>query len=177
MNCQACGSLLSAYERAVSLYTTSVSDIKTQYADDFRVACRERQKAWMARETLTEHWRLAHEGLTRKLVSHRAKELTRVYRDADDALMCLCIFHALGGRFESNLMVCKTCHDLLAAYKEAVSLYQTAVWKNSALAIGHFMLAFKQTKRLRKACRDANDAFMKHWSQHYSDPGHKAASA
>jgi hypothetical protein len=105
MSCQLCANLLAAYEHAVSLYTTSVSEIKTLVGDDFaisdprggrqRQACRERHKAWMARDALMAHWRQHQSGLAAKtgpgndfwLVSQRAEQLRRACHDADDALI------------------------------------------------------------------------------------------
>ena len=37
MSCQSCANLLSAYKRAVSLYATSVSEIKTLDGNGFHV--------------------------------------------------------------------------------------------------------------------------------------------
>lgn len=105
MNCQSCAKLLAAYEHAVSLYTTSVSQIRTLDRDDFRVAFpetksvqlarRERHNAWMARGELMKHWHHDHDGFRAKTISgndfwpmsQRAEELRQVCRDADDALI------------------------------------------------------------------------------------------
>jgi hypothetical protein len=105
MYCQSCAKLLAAYEHTVSLYTTSVSEIRTLDRDDFRVAgpemksvkqaCSERHNAWIARGELMKHWHQDHDGFPAKTIpgndfwpmSQRAEQLRQACRDADDALI------------------------------------------------------------------------------------------
>ena len=64
-------------------------------------------------------------------------------------------------------MSCKACGELLAAYKHAVKLYSTAELKCRGMLGDDLQLALEELKRLRQACRDADDALMAHLSQHH----------
>ena len=67
-------------------------------------------------------------------------------------------------------MDCKTCADLLVAYRLAVKLYlnaeQSIVERNMKRGLGKdYTAALEEAERLRLAYRDASDAFMEHWQQ------------
>jgi hypothetical protein len=62
-------------------------------------------------------------------------------------------------------MDCKTCEDLLAAYRSAVSLYTNAERSFRGLLGDGFPVALKELKRLKQACRDADDALTEHRRQ------------
>ena len=105
MDCKTCDEMLAAYQSAVGLYTTSVSEIETQYGEFFcvphpktkllRQACRYRHKAWMASDALMAHWREDQDGPAAKTVlgngcslgSQEAEQLGQSRRHADDALI------------------------------------------------------------------------------------------
>jgi hypothetical protein len=73
-------------------------------------------------------------------------------------------------------MNCRTCDDLLDAYKSAVRLYTTAAREIGTLAGNEFRVAFKQSEGLRQACRDADNAVMAHLRQDHSNFSHKPGS-
>jgi hypothetical protein len=97
MDCKLCANLLAAYKNAVSLYTTSVSEIKPQDEEmkSLRLARRYRYRAWMAGNALMAHWRADHNGPAAKtalgnvfcLCSQEAEQLRQSRRHADDALI------------------------------------------------------------------------------------------
>ena len=66
-------------------------------------------------------------------------------------------------------MACKTCDDLLAAYKRAVKVYTNAEPSFRGLIGDEFQLAFKELKRLGQACRDADEALMAHLRHDHSN--------
>ena len=72
------------------------------------------------------------------------------------------------GTILPRLMVCKTCDDLLAACKRSVRLFTDAERGCQGLHGDDFQLALKELKRLRQACRDADDTLMAHFSQHHN---------
>jgi hypothetical protein len=74
-------------------------------------------------------------------------------------------------------MDCKTCDELLAAYKHAVSLYTTAQRGFLGPLVGDFDLAWKELKRLREACRAADDGLLGHWRTEHTDLGEKVGSS
>ena len=51
----------------------------------------------------------------------------------------------------SDVVDCKRCDELLAAYKDAISLYTNAKRRIRGLLGDNFILAFKELKRLRLA--------------------------
>jgi len=73
-------------------------------------------------------------------------------------------------------MACQTCNDLFIDYKSAVKLYTLAMRDMAGLVGENFQLAIKELERLRLKCRDADDAWTKHWRQVHSNLGTKAAS-
>jgi excisionase family DNA binding protein len=62
-------------------------------------------------------------------------------------------------------MECKTCDALLAAYKQAVNLYTNAGQSFRGALGDDSRLAFKELRRLRQACKDADNALMAHLHQ------------
>ena len=62
-------------------------------------------------------------------------------------------------------MDCKRCDELLAVYRRAISLYSTAQRRIRGLKGDDFILAFKELKRLKVECRNADDALMGHLGQ------------
>jgi len=94
MGCQTCSSLLASYRLAVSLYSTSVAQIKTlphPKTESLRQTYRYRRKASIAWDALMAHHE-DHEGFAARgngfgLVSQEAEQLRRSRRDADDALI------------------------------------------------------------------------------------------
>ena len=71
-------------------------------------------------------------------------------------------------------MDCKRCEELLATYKHAISLYTTAQQRIRELLGDDFILAFKELKRLRLECRNADDALMAHLRQDHGRLSEKA---
>jgi hypothetical protein len=74
-------------------------------------------------------------------------------------------------------MECKTCDALLTDYKHRVALYMNAERAFRGLLRGEFPLALKELKRLKKACRDVDDALIEHCDQNHGNLSHKAASS
>ena len=71
------------------------------------------------------------------------------------------------GRRTEVDMPCRTCDDLLAAYKSAVDLYTTAARDIGTMAGDEFRMASKQAELLRLACHDADNALIAHfWQDH-----------
>ena len=70
------------------------------------------------------------------------------------------------GTILATLMVCKTCDDLLAAYKRSVRLFTDAERRCQGMLGDDFRPALKKLQRLHLACMDANAAMTAHWSQH-----------
>ena len=64
---------------------------------------------------------------------------------------------------------CKRCSELLADYRDAVSVLTDAGRKFQGPARGDFPVALKELKRLRQACKDADDALIEHWRQEHPD--------
>jgi hypothetical protein len=71
---------------------------------------------------------------------------------------------------------CKTCAELLTAYRHAVKLYTAAQGRFQGLLGDDFKLAWEGLKRLREACKAADEALLLHWHQKHPDfakiPGH-----
>jgi len=65
-------------------------------------------------------------------------------------------------------MVCRTCLELLDAYKRSVSLFTTAERNMRGLIGDDFQLAFKQLESLHQTCMEANAAVTEHWQQEHS---------
>jgi hypothetical protein len=82
-----------------------------------------------------------------------------------------------GVRTETRFMGCKTCDDLLAVYRSAVSLYKTTVRDSTTLLGDELRLASQETERLRLACRDADNALITHWRQVHKNLAKKAAAS
>jgi hypothetical protein len=74
-------------------------------------------------------------------------------------------------------MECKTCDALLADYKRQVALYTNAEQGFRGLLRGEFPLALKELKRLKRACREADDALIEHCDQNHGNLSHKATSS
>lgn len=64
---------------------------------------------------------------------------------------------------------CKRCDDLLADYKNAVRVFTNAGRKFRGATRDDFPLELKELKRLRQACKDADDALMEHWRKDHPD--------
>ena len=80
---------------------------------------------------------------------------------------CLCIqFTSVVGS-DMQVMDCKTCEQLLAAYRDSVSLFKNAVRKGSGAVRDDLRLTGKKAEQLGRQCKDASDAFMDHWRQHH----------
>ena len=76
MECERCDELVSAYEHAVSLYTTAQRKLQGLVGDEFRLAWKElkrfREACKAADEALLAHWREKHTDLAEKARSARA---------------------------------------------------------------------------------------------------------
>jgi hypothetical protein len=83
-----------------------------------------------------------------------------------ESLNCFLTAFAMEGTILPSLMVCKTCDDLLAAWKRSVRLFTDAERGCQGLHGDDFQLALKKLQRLHLACMDANCAMTTHWSQH-----------
>ena len=70
-------------------------------------------------------------------------------------------------------MVCKRCDDLLAAYKSAVRLYVDAERGCRGLLGDDLQRVRKEVERLRRACRDADEALIGHLRQAHLNLGEK----
>ena len=66
-----------------------------------------------------------------------------------------------------DVVDCKRCDELLAASKHATSLYMTAQRRIRGLLGDDFILAFKELRRLRLECGNADDALMAHLRQNH----------
>ena len=64
-------------------------------------------------------------------------------------------------------MDCETCNNLLAAYRQSVTLIKDAARKGSGAIGEDSRLAIKEVERLSQKCKDASDAFMAHWREHH----------
>src|SRR6516225_4616216 len=74
-------------------------------------------------------------------------------------------------------MECKTCDALLADYKRRVGLFTNAERGFRGLLGDEFPMALKELKRLKQACKDADDALIEHCRQDHGNLSHKAASS
>ena len=74
-------------------------------------------------------------------------------------------------------MECKTCDALLIDYKRQVALYMNAERGFRGLLRGEFPLALKELKRLKQACRDADDALIEHCDRDHGHLSNRAASS
>ena len=74
-------------------------------------------------------------------------------------------------------MGCKTCNELLAAYKRAAKQYTEAMQAMSGLVGDDFRLALKELERWREASRGANDALTEHWRQEHGNPTRQLAAS
>ena len=72
---------------------------------------------------------------------------------------------------------CKSCDELLDAYKHAISLYTTAQRRIRGLLGDEFMLAWKELKRLRRTCLLADDALMEHLGQDHGNLSEKSGGS
>jgi hypothetical protein len=66
-------------------------------------------------------------------------------------------------------MACKTCDELLAAYKLKVRLFGNAVLKISGALGDDSRLATQDAAHLLVECRDASDALLAHLHQEHSN--------
>jgi len=71
-------------------------------------------------------------------------------------------------------MSCKTCDELLAVYKNTVSLLGDAVRKGSGATGDDSRLAIAEAARLGQQCKAASDALMEHWRQHHRNAAAKS---
>ena len=71
-------------------------------------------------------------------------------------------------------MGCKTCAELLRTYRQAAKLYAAAQERFQALLRDDFKLAWTELKRLREACRTADEALVAHWREEHTDLAEKA---
>jgi len=62
-------------------------------------------------------------------------------------------------------MECKTCDELLSAYKQSVSLYTNAVQSFREVLRGASRVTLKELRGLRQACKDADNTLMSHLHQ------------
>jgi hypothetical protein len=62
-------------------------------------------------------------------------------------------------------MACKTCGELVDAYRRSVSLFRNAVLKVAGAQGLNRRLAVQEMTQLEKACMDANDALREHMRQ------------
>jgi hypothetical protein len=67
-------------------------------------------------------------------------------------------------------MACKTCEELLAAYKRAVCLLGNAASKISGTLGDDYRLPTQDAAHLLVKCRDASDALMAHLRQEHCNP-------
>ena len=74
-------------------------------------------------------------------------------------------------------MECKTCDELLGEYKRRVALFTNAERGFRGRLGDEFPLALQELKRLKQACRDADDALIEHCDQDHGNLSHKAASS
>ena len=74
-------------------------------------------------------------------------------------------------------MDCKKCDELVGAYKVAISLYTTAQRGFHGPLIGDFELAWKELKRLRQACKAADEGLLAHWREEHSNLTEKAGAS
>jgi hypothetical protein len=72
---------------------------------------------------------------------------------------------------------CKSCDELLNTYRQAAKLYAAAQERFQAQLRGDFKLAWKELKRLREACRTADEALLAHWREEHSDLAEKAGAS
>jgi hypothetical protein len=66
-------------------------------------------------------------------------------------------------------MDCQRCHELLAAYKHAVSLFTTAERNMRGMVGDDFQVAMNKLRLLHEACLDANAAVTEHWRQDHTN--------
>ena len=66
-------------------------------------------------------------------------------------------------------MACKTCDELLAAYKREVRLFGNAVLKISGALGDDSRLATQEAAHLQLKCREASDALLAHLRQQHSN--------
>jgi hypothetical protein len=75
-----------------------------------------------------------------------------------------------------DVVDCKRCDELLATYKHPISLYTTAQRGIRGLVGDDFIVAFKELKRLRLECRNADDALMAHLRQDHGKLSEEASA-
>jgi hypothetical protein len=69
---------------------------------------------------------------------------------------------------------CQRCAELLAAYKQAVSLYTAAQRRIRGLRGDEFKLTWGELKRLRAGCKSADEALLAHWREEHKELAEKA---
>jgi len=72
---------------------------------------------------------------------------------------------------------CKTCDELVGGYKVAISLYITAQRGFKGPLLGDFKVAWEELKRLREACKGADEALLAHWREEHMDLAEKAGAS
>src|SRR5215831_2825747 len=73
-------------------------------------------------------------------------------------------------------MACKTCDELLTAYKREVKLFGKAVSKISGTLGDDSRLATQEAAHLLVKCRDASVALTAHWRLEHSDGNEDSGS-
>lgn len=66
-------------------------------------------------------------------------------------------------------MDCRTCEQLLAAYRLSVSLFKEAVRKRAGAVGDDSRLPGEAATRLGLQCKDASDALREHWLEHHDN--------
>jgi hypothetical protein len=102
-----------------------------------------------------------------ELATHIREHGCRVIPEASPSHKPIWWNNCLGGRHRK--MACKTCDELLAAYKREVRLFGNAVLKISGAPRDDSRLATQEAAHLLVKCRDANDALMAHLDQDHSN--------
>lgn len=82
-----------------------------------------------------------------------------------------------GVSIETRFLDCKSCNDLLADYRRAVSVYKTTVRDSTTLQGVELRLASQEAERLRLACREADNALKAHWCPEHNGLAKKATSS
>ena len=73
-------------------------------------------------------------------------------------------------------MGCHTCDELLAAYRNAVSLFKDGVQRASGATGAGSIPAGKEAQRLGEQCKEASDTLMEHWRVEHRSRAAKAGA-
>ena len=76
-----------------------------------------------------------------------------------------------------DVVDCKTCAELLSTYRHAAKSYADAQERFQALLRDDFKLAWQELKRLREACKTADEALIAHWRKEHTDLAEKAGAS